>query len=340
MTELVAIPFAGIFWYAGLRGFITALDLTTRGSATTGTVTSIVRDIIVPPTPAHVRPRPAIYAHPAVQFEPVGGEPITFTHTSSGAYRVGQVVPVLYDPTDPRRAVINAVSNLWVGPGLAVTGGAAILLLSLWGHPLAMGAVVFLSLVAAALNPRIITAIGRVVVALTIGVFVAFVAWAGITGGIRFGPPPDMPQTPFIQVCPYEAFDSMYGVCRNGQASTLSLDGFAHDELVVNYGYNLGSSTLQFHVYKSGATGDHLYGTATTDDLPQRATWDWWPLQALWDTLTLAEGTGSAPTPPAPGQYRIEVLDQAGRYLTETRLNLQWSPRARQTATPVDRTGP
>src|SRR5207248_4126903 len=111
---------------------------------------------------------PALYVHQAVQFEPVAGEPITFTTVSGGAYRVGQVVPVLYDPTDPRRAVINAVRNLWVGPGLAVAGGAGILLLSLWGHPLAMGAVVFLSLVAAALNPRIITAIGRVVVALTI----------------------------------------------------------------------------------------------------------------------------------------------------------------------------
>jgi hypothetical protein len=58
-----------------------------------------------------------------------------------------------------------------------------------------------------------------------------------------------------------------------------------------------------------------------------------------WDDLTFADGTGSPPTPPAPGQYRIEVLDQAGRYLTETRLNLQWSPHARQTATPVDQTG-
>jgi hypothetical protein len=280
-----------------------------------------------------------MYAHPAVQFEPVAGEPITFTHTSSGAYRVGQVVPVLYDPTDPRRAVINSVSNLWVGPGLAVTGGAAILLLSLWGHPLLMGSVVFLCLVAAALNPRIITAIVRVVVALTISVFVAFVAWAAIAGGIRFEPRPDMPQTPFIQVCPNEAFNSTYGFCRNGRASTLYLDGFAHDELVVNYGYNLGSSTLQFRVYKSGATGDHLYGTAMTDDLPRRTAWDWWPLQALWDALTLADSTGDAPTPPAPGQYRIEVLDQAGRYLTETRLNLQRSPHARQPATPVDQTG-
>src|SRR5919199_4821699 len=95
MAEIVGIPFAGFFWYAGLRGFITALDLTMRGSATTGTVTSIVRDSVLEPTPGWSRGgwRRAIYAHPAVQFEPVGGEPITLTHTSSGAYRVGQVVP-------------------------------------------------------------------------------------------------------------------------------------------------------------------------------------------------------------------------------------------------------
>ena len=76
-----------------------------------------------------------------------------------------------------------------------------------------------------------------------------------------------------------------------------------------------------------------------TDDLPRRTVWDWWPLQALWDALTLAASTGDAATPPARGQYRIEVLDHAARYLTETRLNLQWSPHARQTATPVDQSG-
>jgi hypothetical protein len=130
-----------------------AATTTAMGRWPTGmTVTSIVRDSVLEPPRYRSR---AIYAHPAVQSEPVGGEPITLTHTSSGAYRVGQVVPVLYDPTDPRRAVINNVGNLWVGSGLAMTGGAAILLLSLWGHPLAMGAVVFLSLVAAALNARV-----------------------------------------------------------------------------------------------------------------------------------------------------------------------------------------
>jgi hypothetical protein len=336
MAELVGIPFAGFFWYAGLRGFITALDLTMRGRATTGTVTSIVRDVVLQPPRYNTR---AIYAHPAVQFEPVGGEPITLTHTSSGAYRVGQVVPVLYDPTDPRRAVINNVSNLWVGSGLAMTGGAAILLLSLWGHPLAMGAVVFLSLVAAALNTRIIAAIGRVLAWAAIILIVGFVAWAAVTGGIRFQPRPDVPPTPFIQVCPHEDFDFSYGVCRNGQAITLSLDGFADDDVLVNNGYAFGSTTLRFRVYKRDASGDHLYGTAMTSDLDPTWKATDWSLQALWDSLTLAEGTGDAPTPPAPGQYRIEVLDHAGRYLTETRFNLQWSPHARQTATPVDQTG-
>jgi Protein of unknown function (DUF3592) len=150
MAALFGILFASFFWYVGLRGFITALDLTTRGSATTGTVMSIVRDSVARPTGSGSRP--AIAAHAAVQFEPVAGEPITFTTTSGGDCRVGQVVPVLYDPTDPRRAVINSVRNLWLGPGLVVTSGAVILLLSLWGHPLVMGTVVFLCLVAAALN--------------------------------------------------------------------------------------------------------------------------------------------------------------------------------------------
>jgi hypothetical protein len=45
-------------------------------------------------------------------------------------------------------------------------------------------------------------------------------------------------------------------------------------------------------------------------------------LRDFWDYLTPADGTDSAPTPPDPGQYRIEVLNYAGRYLAETRLNL------------------
>jgi hypothetical protein len=113
--------------------------------------------------------------------------------------------------------------------------------------------------------------------------------------------------------------------------------GFADLGLLVNYGLPFGSTTLQVRVYKSDASGDRLYGTAVADDLDPR--WTAWSLQSLWDNLTLAEDTGSAPTLPAPGQYRIEVLAHAGRYLTETRLTLPWSPNDRQTATPVDQTG-
>ena len=150
MAALFGILVASFFWYVGLRGFITALNLTMRGSATTGTVMSIVRDSVA--RPARSGSRPASAVHAAVQFEPVAGEPITFTTISGGAYRVGQVVPVLYDPTNPRCAVVNSVRNLWLGPGLVATSGAVFLLLILWGHPLVIGAVMFLCLLAAARN--------------------------------------------------------------------------------------------------------------------------------------------------------------------------------------------
>jgi Protein of unknown function (DUF3592) len=153
MAALFGILVASFFWYVGLRGFITALNLTMRGSATTGKVMSIARDSVARPTRSGSRPASAVHA--AVQFEPVAGEPITFTTISGGAYRVGQVVPVLYDPTNPRCAVVNCVRNLWLGPGLVATGGAVFLLLSLWGHPLVIGAVMFLCLVAAARNARV-----------------------------------------------------------------------------------------------------------------------------------------------------------------------------------------
>jgi hypothetical protein len=120
---------------------------------------------------------------------------------------------------------------------------------------------------------------------------------------------------------------------------TLSLVGFADYVLVVNNGSPFGSDTLQYRVYKSGASGEQLYGTATDSEIDPRWKAYWASLQDFWDYLTLANSTGDAPTPPDPGQYRIEVLDYADHHLTETRLKLQWSPHTRQTATPVDQTG-
>ena len=148
MTALFGILFGSFFWYVDLRGFLGALDFITRGSATTGTVIGIVRDKVA--LPSNVGWTPAVTAHPAVQFETMAGEPITFTTTSSGSYHIGQVVPVLYGRSDPRRAVINSVTNLWVGSIIGVAAGAVILVLSLWGHPRVMATVVFLCLVAAA----------------------------------------------------------------------------------------------------------------------------------------------------------------------------------------------
>jgi hypothetical protein len=52
--------------------------------------------------------------------------------------------------------------------------------------------------------------------------------------------------------------------------STLSLDGFADDGLVVNNGYTFGSDAVQYRVYKSGASGEQLYGTATDSDINPR----------------------------------------------------------------------
>jgi hypothetical protein len=99
-------------------------------------------------------------------------------------------------------------------------------------------------------------------------VIVGFLAIVIAFVWLDHGPP--TPQTPFVQVCPQEVFDSTYGVCRNGQPSTLSLVGFDDYVLVVNNGYTFGSDTLQYRVYKSGACGEQLYGTATDSDINPR----------------------------------------------------------------------
>jgi hypothetical protein len=108
----------------------------------------------------------------------------------------------------------------------------------------------------------------------------------------------------------HDAIDFRHGVCGSFVLLLGRAPGFADLGLLVNYGLPFGSTTLQVRVYKSDASGDRLYGTAVVDDLDPR--WTAWSLQSLWDNLTPAEGTGSAPTPPAPGQYRIEVIEGDG----------------------------
>ena len=78
--------------------------------------------------------------YPVVQFRAEGGELIEFEHrvgSNLPLYRVGQEVPVLYDPERPGRATIRSFTSLWLFCivttllGVIATCGASPLFLAL-----------------------------------------------------------------------------------------------------------------------------------------------------------------------------------------------------------------
>jgi hypothetical protein len=110
-----------VVWLAmlawGLMLGRSSLDLYRNGATTTGTV---IRN------QAH-EDEDGVSYKPVVQFE-ADGATYTFTSgnsTSPPAYRVGQEVKVRYDPSDPRKASIDNLFEMWLAPGML--SGAALM---------------------------------------------------------------------------------------------------------------------------------------------------------------------------------------------------------------------
>jgi hypothetical protein len=108
----------------GLASFLNTRQFVERAAESTGRVIDNVRGDDT--------------YRPVVMFEPVPGEPITFSSSSGNnppAYAVGDSVRVLYDPAEPSSAQISSWSSLWgfaagisaAGAGiLAVTAGVIV----------------------------------------------------------------------------------------------------------------------------------------------------------------------------------------------------------------------
>lgn len=63
---------------------------------------------------------------PEVQFDAGDGKTITFTSSTGSNVRpprIGAMVKILHDPTDPQEAAIKSFSNLWVAPMFALLFG-------------------------------------------------------------------------------------------------------------------------------------------------------------------------------------------------------------------------
>lgn len=77
---------------------------------------------------------------PVVEFSPSNGDPVRFTAVSETAteLRVGDLVPVRYDPNRPGDAVIDEFWNNWLLPLIGLSFG---ILFSLGGWGVATGRV-------------------------------------------------------------------------------------------------------------------------------------------------------------------------------------------------------
>src|SRR6266542_2013732 len=67
--------------------------------------------------------------HPVVKFRTKGGEVVEFASPygqNPPAYRVGQRVPVLYDPGRPAAAALRSFASLWLGCLVAGLLGATL----------------------------------------------------------------------------------------------------------------------------------------------------------------------------------------------------------------------
>ena len=109
-----AVIFANLFFAAfclwGVYALFTAYKLETSGSTTTGTVIEMEES-------STSEGGCCVYS-PVIEFQ-VNGQTYTFDGGNASnppAYRVGETVPVIYDPNDPDTAQINKWSERWLFP--------------------------------------------------------------------------------------------------------------------------------------------------------------------------------------------------------------------------------
>lgn len=104
----------------GLIFTLITLSFTGGAQAATGTVTGLVND--------------NGYKYPQIQYTPANTNTITFQanySSRSEPYNVGDKVPLLYDPANPKSARIDSFASLWAVP--VTLAGIGALLLAVWG---------------------------------------------------------------------------------------------------------------------------------------------------------------------------------------------------------------
>lgn len=132
MDPVIQWSFLGI----GIFGQGLALALARRpialsraGGKATGTVTGSDAEVV------SGKGSPRTYHFPHVAFTTTTGEKISFKSTtgSGTALPTGTVVPVIYDPANPRDASIRSMAALWILPIAACVLSLPFLIVGLMG---------------------------------------------------------------------------------------------------------------------------------------------------------------------------------------------------------------
>ncbi len=97
-----------------------------RGVAATGTVVDLVSRVFNPGSAG-------VYC-PVVEFTTAAGQPVRFESqfgTMPAGHRVGQSIPVRYDPADPQKAEVDSATANWFVPGCTSAMGLLFLVLGI-----------------------------------------------------------------------------------------------------------------------------------------------------------------------------------------------------------------
>jgi len=110
----------------GIVGAVKQVRKSGRGVEATGTVVDLVKRVFNPGSAG-------VYC-PVVDFTTGSGQTVRFASqfgTVPASHRVGQSIPVRYDPTDPQNAEVDSTTANWFVPGCTIGMGVLFLVMGL-----------------------------------------------------------------------------------------------------------------------------------------------------------------------------------------------------------------
>ena len=120
------------------------------------------------------------------------------------------------------------------------------------------------------------------------------------------------PDGPYLQTCLREDVNKATASCTR-DVSQFSMQGFADDAIAFVVPSSFSASSIQWRVFQDDGSGSFTNVGSYVDNSidPQNPGFSW-TLSALFNNIP------NAPTRPAPGRYKIEMLDQNNQFVAST----------------------